>query len=276
MHYADFQDFRMVPWFHGTLEAYRYFNLQQRWNVTPLMNFVNLHLSRSRVYLSRWPTFTLVNIYCPINRASYGFLDAPTWFHDNSKCLLLTFRSNMQTYRNRGRLPSHVMWTSDYGRVWGDLKNTDTNAFVTISVPIEFREVLGMTFGLMQMRYLYTVLGSYYRNFVLFRWYDKYPKHEVPAAIRHMSVPDLMHRHSYPYWKYCKDIWRRCPNIISIDQIDAEFAAYYKRHLTEFTGKMHMPYVQELEETIYSLMEQEPDPVYRTQGFLESFPLDDS
>lgn len=255
MYYADWQDFRLVPWFGGTLEAYRYFNLQKQYNVTPLFSHVNYHLGKSKVYLSRWPTFTLVNIYCPINRMSYGALDAPYWFHEPGKCLLLTFRSNLQTYRVRGRMPSHVRRTSEFGRVWGDVYNNDTSAFTTIAVPIEYREVLGMTFGRLQLEWLYMALGSYYRNFVMFRWYDKYPKHEVPAALMNMSLPDLMQRHSYPYWKFCKDVWRRCPNLISVDQIDAEFAAYYKDNLTEFTGRMKSLAVSELEDTIYSLMD---------------------
>lgn len=254
MYFADFQDFRMVPWFHGTLEAYKFFNLQQNWNVVPLFNHVNLHLSKTRTYLSRWPTFTLVNVYCPINRYSYGFLDAPYAFHDPSKCLLLTFRTNLQVYKHGKRMPKHVMRTSQYGRVWGDFRNMDTNAFTTIAVPMEFRETLEMSFNRIQMQYLYTVLGSYYRNFVLYRWYDDYPKQEVPEGLLNTSLPDLMHRHSYPYWKYSKEVWRRCPNIIGIDQIDTEFADYYKANFTEFTGKMNLRYVRDLETAIYSMM----------------------
>lgn len=255
MYYADWQDFRLVPWFGATLEAYRYFNLQKQYNVTPMLSHVNYHLGKSRAYLSQWSTFTLVNIYCPTNRESYGFLDAPYWFHDPGKCLLLTFRSNLQTYRMRGRSPSHVRQTSEFGRVWGDVYNNDTSAFTTIAVPIEYRAVLGMNFQRIQLEWLYTVLGSYYRNFVLTRWYVNYPKRSDPNAIRNLHLPDLMHRHAYPYWKYCKDIWRRCPNMISVDQIDAEFAAYYKEHLTEFTGKMKSASVEKLESIIYSLMD---------------------
>lgn len=253
MYTQDFQNFQLVPWFGGQLEAYRYFNLQKTFNITPLLSHINYHLGKSRVYLSRYQTFTLVNIYCPINRASYGYYDAPYWFHNQSNCLLLTFRSNNAKYRNVK--PSHVSRTSEFGKVWGYYSDRDVNAFTTIAVPIEYRQILGMNFLRPQMEWLYTALGSYYRNFALFRWYVKYPKHEVPSAIRGMHLPDLIHRHAYPYWKYCKDIWRRSPNLISVDQIDAEFAAYYKEHLTEFTGKMHSLQVRELEDLIYSLME---------------------
>lgn len=259
MYFADFQDFRLVPWFGGTAEAYRYFNVQKQYNVTPMLSHINYHLGRTRVYLSRWSTFTLVNIYCPINRFSYGFLDAPYWFHDSGKCLLLTFRTNTQTYRMTGRQPRHVRPVTEFGKVWSNDQSGDVNAFTTIAVPIEYREVLGMNFLRPQMEWLYTVLGSYYRNFALFRWYDKYPKHEVPRAIRGMNIIDLMHRHAYPYWKYNKEIWRRCPNMISIDQIDKEFAAYYKEHLTPYTGLMHSFAVKQLEDTIYSLMDNSDD-----------------
>lgn len=259
MYYADFQDFRLVPWFGASAEVYRYFNLQKQYNVTALFSHINYHLGKTRVYLSRHSTFTLVNIYCPLNRASYGFLDAPYWFHDPGKCLLLTFRSNLKTYRMNGRQPSHVRHPTEFSKVWGASEDNDVNAFTTIAIPIEYRDVLGMNFIRPQMEWLYTVLGSYYRNFALFRWYEKYPKHEVPNAIRGMNLADLMHRHAYPYWKYNKEIWKRCPNIISVDQIDAEFAAYYKEHLTQFTGKMHSLAVKQLEDTIYSLMDHSND-----------------
>lgn len=157
-----------------------------------------------------------------------------------------------------GRDPRHVMRTSEFGRVWGDDVAGDPTAFTTIAVPIEYRAVLGMNFLRPQMEWLYMVLGSYYRNFVLFRWYNNYPKHEVPAALLNMHLPDLIQRHSYPYWKYCKDVWRRCPNIISVDQIDAEFAEFYKQNLTEFTGKMKSLAVSELEDSIYELMVDPP------------------
>lgn len=255
MYFQSFQDFRLVPWFGAQAEAYRYFNLQKQFNITPFLTHINYHLGKTRVYLARHPTFTLVNVYCPMNRASYGFLDAPYWFHDPGKCLMLTFRSNLKTYKMRGRLPAHVRRPTEFSIVWGE---DDSSAFTTIMIPMDFRPVLGMTFIRPQMEWLYTVFGSYYRNFVKFRWYDKYPKHSVPVAVRDMHLPDLMHRHSYPYWKYCKDVWRRCPNMISIDQIDKEFAAYYKENLTEFTGKMHSAAVQELESTIYSMMEDAP------------------
>lgn len=195
--------------------------------------------------------FSLVNVFCPFNRFSYGKLPPPpktTW--PTGKCLVFTFSTSAHDPYDRYSTVRRdtVRHLSNMHTRWSH--HPESLDYVSISIDM----TLGNEYGIHspkfnELRYIYNLIGgmtkSVIRRQTAYRdlndsyedMHASYSLIDLHSRISSMPIKNLFTQIPYHLWVFNRHLWQLAPNIIPQRLITPQAAMYYFMYLNGVVRK---------------------------------------
>lgn len=170
--------------------------------------------------------FTLINVYSPFFKISYGRVLPPQQdVHPRNALLMFTFATTSDY---------DIKQTNDIRRTSNNVVQYDGNKYITIGLNAQTCHECGIFhLNLNGLRYLYNLIGIMTKLLIMKQqFYDSFedsltqPFNILCSKYFNLPIPSLT-RHPYPFWGLNRNIWQKCPNVLSFDAISPTVALFY-------------------------------------------------